>query len=101
MEGSAKQKVPGGKLLSIKVKYGKKVEKIEILGDFFLYPEEALSEIEKSLTGIDTNLAENEITIMVQSVVDKEGAELVGITPEAIASTLRSAIKNGMESNSA
>ena len=46
-------KVPGGKLLKLKIEIdGTKIKSIQILGDFFVYPEESLFELEKALLGV-------------------------------------------------
>ena len=93
MYGTAKLKVPGGKLISIKATYWKTIDSVQILGDFFVYPEEALGTIEKSLAGIDVKSSEEEIARSVQSVVDRNGITLVGVTPESIAQAVRMAVK--------
>jgi len=53
MEGKSILKVPGGKLLKIFLDYNSKINKIKITGDFFLYPEESLEELEKELIGLE------------------------------------------------
>ncbi|HVC58031.1 MAG TPA: hypothetical protein VND15_00980 [Candidatus Acidoferrales bacterium] len=92
MEGIAKQKVPGGKLLIIKVSYGDSIESVRILGDFFVYPESAVQEIEAALKGIDAKAPEQSIAELVGKVVSRCNAEMIGVTAEAIAQTLRKAI---------
>ena len=45
-------KVPGGKLLRIDADVeGKIIKSIKISGDFFLYPEEKIVDVEKALAG--------------------------------------------------
>jgi len=45
-------KVPGGKLLRIKAEVEEGILKeVKISGDFFLHPEEKITDIEKSVTG--------------------------------------------------
>ena len=99
MEGISKLKVPGGKLLIVKIRYGAKIEGIQILGDFFLHPEDSLKDIEDSLVGISAAASEEEIARIVDSVIRREGIEAIGITPEAIAGSVKGAMKNGMESS--
>ena len=91
--GTAKLKVPQGKLLSVKVTYWERIDDVQILGDFFVYPEESLSLIEKALAGTGAKAGEDEISGLVQSVVDRNSIVLVGITPEYIAKAIRMAIK--------
>ena len=52
MKGKYVLKVPNGKLVKIFMEYeGNKITKIKIAGDFFVYPEETIDELEKKLTG--------------------------------------------------
>ncbi len=92
MKGNAKQKVPGGKLISIKLEYGTRIEHIEILGDFFLYPEESLALIEKKLLNTKIDESEEEIAEKIRKIVDSHSIELIGITPQSIAKTIKMAI---------
>ena len=92
MEGIAKQKVPGGKLLIIKVSYGERIEEVKILGDFFIYPESAVQEIEAALRGIDAKSTEGYIAELVGGVAKRSKAEMIGVNPVAIAQTLRMAM---------
>ncbi|MCL5419325.1 MAG: biotin--protein ligase [Candidatus Marsarchaeota archaeon] len=101
MEGSAKQKVPGGKLISVRISFDTLISRVEITGDFFLHPEEALSCIEGSMAGVKADEPEQEMAARVRSAAESHGIEMIGITPEAVASTVKMAIRNGMESNKA
>jgi len=93
LKGFAKQKVPGGKLLAVKLDYSDVIEKIEILGDFFLHPEDLLQKIEKSLVGIHVDESEQAIAEKLKRVVETNSIELIGITPEAIAQTIKMVVK--------
>lgn len=92
MEGSAKQKVPGGKLLSIKVSYSQKIESVKIMGDFFLYPESSLKLIEDSLIGFDMDKDLSKIASKVSEVILDNNIELLGITPQSIEQTIKIAV---------
>jgi lipoate-protein ligase A len=92
MERFAEYKVPGGKLVSVKLKCGAKIVKINVLGDFFLYPEEALQKIEKSLIGTSKEATEKELTEKIAAVASENKTEMIGVTPQAIAHTIRMAI---------
>jgi hypothetical protein len=97
--GSAKQKVSGGKLISVHIEFDDSVRKVEILGDFFMHPEEKLREIERSLVGIGIDESEGKIRERIEKVAKENNIEMIGVTPEAISSTIKMAIANGMESN--
>lgn len=92
MEGYAKQKVPGGKLLIVKVRFGERIEGVRINGDFFLHPEEKITEIENALLEMPSSSSEQEISDRIKNVVDANYIEMIGITPEAIAQTLKMAV---------
>lgn len=93
MKGIATEKVQGGKLLRIKVDYDEVINSVQITGDFFLHPEEAIEDIEKSLFGVKVDSEENVFLNIVSEVVQKKGIELIGITPEAIAKVVKGAMK--------
>lgn len=94
MHGVATEKVPGGKLLRIKVDYSDKIERVQITGDFFLHPEDKLLLIEESLRGLKTDEEEARIADIVNNVVASSSIQLVGIDPQSIARTLKRAVKN-------
>ena len=93
MEGLARQKVSGGKLITVKLRYEKRIESLQILGDFFLYPEASLKKIEDSVLGMNADATEEEISRRIWDVSKSEGIEMVGITPESIAQTIIMAMK--------
>lgn len=94
MMGLAKQKVPNGKLLIVKLEHENgKITCVELLGDFFLYPEETIYKIEGAIKGMDTNVSENEIVSKVRAIAEAEKATMLGITPEAIAQTVKAAVR--------
>ncbi len=93
LEGTAKQKIPGGKLLAVKVKFDSELRDIQILGDFFLFPEDSLPKIEAALIGTPVGLDSGEISKRIDAVVAKNGIQMVGITPDAIAQTIKMAIR--------
>lgn len=92
MERFAEYKVPGGKLVSVKLECESRIEKIQVLGDFFLYPEKALRKIEASLIGMNKDSSEKELADEIAKVVSREDAEMIGVTPNAIAHAIRMAI---------
>lgn len=93
MEGSARYKVPGGKLVSIKLEYDTSIKKVMILGDFFIYPESALGEIEECLVATGVEKGETEIANKINYVVTSCGIQLIGVTPDAIAKAIKMAVK--------
>ena len=76
-------KPKNGKLLRITLHYDNgRIQQVKIFGDYFLYPEEAIFEIEKALTGVRL---EREAILKVLETKFKELNVLpIGITAEAI-----------------
>lgn len=93
MEGLARQKVPGGKLLIIKAIYSEKIDSIQILGDFFLYPESSLDILERAIIGTEVNFDENKLASKISDIAIKNKIEMIGITPQSIAQTIKMAVK--------
>ena len=79
-------KVPGGKLLRIKADISNdSINKVMIMGDFFIHPEEALENIENALVGCPLNY--NEITNRIKKVIENN-VTVVGFSAEDIANVL-------------
>lgn len=77
-------KNPGEKLVRIDVEFEEnKITYIHISGDFFIYPEEAIQKIEKTLMELPVD--EKQIEETINRLVTIEAIELVGISPETVA----------------
>jgi lipoate-protein ligase A len=91
--GSATQKIPGGKLIRIDVQFSERIERIKITGDFFLDPEETLDRIEETLTGVPLPLDRPALSQRITDLLVEMHAELIGAAPEDIIATLAEAIQ--------
>ena len=97
------EKVPGGKLVCVEIwPAGEKVEKIKITGDFFLHPEDSITEIEKSLTGVSISLDNSQlesqkekIKSIIEDALARNNAQLIGVTPEQLADLFFKAVAQG------
>lgn len=70
-------KVPRGKLIKVKIETKDGIiQKITLLGDFFLHPEYVLEEIEESLLGV--HLSEDSIEKKLRAVLEARQATLIG-----------------------
>ncbi len=95
MQGVHTEKAPGGKLLRIKVDFNhdeKIIENVQMHGDFFIHPEDFIEDIEQLLANLDQKDTEQSIAAALIRLVEDEGTELVGITPEAIAKVFKTAL---------
>lgn len=87
-------KVPGGKLIVVDLEVvDQKLTAVQVSGDFFLEPDEALFSLNQSLEGLAADSSEQAISERVAEAL--AGAELLGITPEGVAIAVRRAIAGG------
>ena len=90
-------KTPGGKLIAVDFEVADgKLHSVMVSGDFFLYPEEALTDITGALEGLSVELTEAEIAENVRMAMPR-GAELLGSSPEAIGAAVRRALARNAE----
>lgn len=79
-------KVPNGKLIKISLERdGEIISNIKITGDFFLYPEDCIENIEDTIKG---EKIEN-IKEKLNALVEEENIEFFGINVEAIIEAIK------------
>ncbi|HEX6508291.1 MAG TPA: biotin--protein ligase [Chloroflexota bacterium] len=84
-------KVPDGKLVVIDLDVDHhRLRHVELSGDFFLLPEDAIWRMMAALEGAPADATEEELSGRVRAAA--QGAELVGITPEGVAVAVRRAL---------
>ncbi|MBN2229672.1 MAG: biotin--protein ligase [Candidatus Thorarchaeota archaeon] len=84
-------KVPAGKLIKVKVLLeSNRISEVIITGDFFLHPEEGLHEIEQSLKGSSFEIPE--MAARIRKALESIDGQLIGVSPEDFALTIRNAI---------
>jgi len=85
-------KVPGGKLVvaDVEVEHGR-LTRVQISGDFFLEPPEALEAIDRGLAGLPADASETELADAVRRALPAH-AEMFGFSPEAVAVVVRRAL---------
>lgn len=94
MRRTAQIKVPGGKLLQVRLEQeGGTIVEMEISGDFFLYPEEKLTDLENGLKGWWVNEDEKQLSARIEVLVVGNGITLVGFEPKDLARVIREALK--------
>ena len=86
-------KVPGGKLVKVKLSIAAKnsIESVQILGDFFLHPEEAILVIERTLAGVE--LDEAAIARAIENVLQEYEATIIGASSTDFAKAILQAAK--------
>lgn len=93
MIGKAERKVSGGKMVKVKAQFNQTIETIRITGDFFLYPEEAIVEIEKCIVGTAVNEKTEKIEEKIGKTIKDKNIELLGFSVKDIAETIKEAVK--------
>ncbi|HLD84098.1 MAG TPA: hypothetical protein VI979_04570 [archaeon] len=69
-----------------------RVKAVSFSGDFYLYPEESMRELEKSLEGIRATETEYEISTRLMIAARKAGTEMAGVTTHEMARAVAKAI---------
>lgn len=90
----ATKKVPGGKLLRVKLHGETNIDSLQISGDFFLHPEEALAKIEQSVLGLPLNSEAQILSQKIQEALGMENAVFIGITADDIGQTIKEAVQS-------
>ena len=87
-------KVPNGKLIKLFINFdGEQIKEIKLTGDFFVYPEEKITVIEKFLVGkAVTNI--EAIKNDFQDLLNEEDIEFFGIDIDSIFLTISKAYEN-------
>jgi len=86
-------KVPGGKLVVVDLDVADgRITNFRLAGDFFLEPDSALESINAAVNGLSADAEASAISAAVQASLP-EGAILLGFTPDAVATTIRRALR--------
>jgi len=93
MKGRAELKVEGGKLVRADVSFDDEIQDVELHGDFFVYPEEALDRVEESQEGADPGADKATLSERIEHSLD-DTVRLVGFGPEDVAEVVREAIED-------
>ncbi|MBN2065931.1 MAG: hypothetical protein JW771_03885 [Candidatus Thermoplasmatota archaeon] len=85
MQAKSVYKVPNGKLLKISLHYDEikhVVTDIQITGDFFAYPEEAIELIEDAVR--QTTLTKDHLLQTIERVINEHHIEFIGVDAEGL-----------------
>ncbi len=90
-------KTPGGKLIAVDFAVADgKLKDVQVHGDFFLEPDDALDAITKSLDGAPESLSKEALTQRISASLP-EGTEWHGSSPEALAQAVRRGIEDRLD----
>jgi len=85
MQSKSVYKVPNGKLLKISLDYDEKnnsINEINIMGDFFAYPEESIESMENELK--NTILEKESLIKKINSIIKGYNIEFIGLHAEGL-----------------
>jgi hypothetical protein len=85
MQSKSVYKIPNGKLLKIFLEFDKNnnsIKNIDITGDFFAYPEEAIEILEAELR--NTIINKTDIIKKINEVIKKNNVEFIGLNAESL-----------------
>lgn len=86
------RKTPGGKLAVVDLEVADgRLANVTVSGDFFLEPPETLEALRTALEGAPADAGVAELTRRLAAAVP-DGAELIGVSPEAVAIATRRAL---------
>ncbi|HWL02519.1 MAG TPA: biotin/lipoate A/B protein ligase family protein [Microbacteriaceae bacterium] len=90
-------KVPGGKLVVVDLDViDGRFAGVRIAGDFFLEPDSALDAMNSAVDSLAADASGKDIAAAIRSALPS-GAELLGVTPEGVATAVRRAVSGGRE----
>jgi lipoate-protein ligase A len=92
-------KVPGGKLVVADLDVVEdRLADVRVSGDFFLEPDDALAAIDAALSGLPAATDGRALAAAVQGALP-EGAQLLGFSPESVATAVRRALQRATSWN--
>lgn len=79
-------KIPNGKMVRLYLDFDTTLlNYIQICGDFFVHPEETISEMERALTRIPIESGRGRVKGLLDRVVENNDAELIGVDTQSLA----------------
>ncbi len=84
--GEGSKKVSGGKMVRVRVN-----DEVEILGDFFMYPEQGIDELEVFLEQVDCDGVEK-LSLKLEDYMRDRGIDLLGVSAMDIAEVYLEAV---------
>jgi len=95
MASHGEYKTPGGKLVVVDLVVDDgRLQNVEVSGDFFLEPPEALTDIVRALEGAPAAASEAELAQRIQEQL-RPDAELIGFDAASVAVAVRRAVTDG------
>lgn len=85
-------KVPGGKLVVVDFEVTSACfANMRITGDFFVFPEDAIDALARSINGMDVNASANDLQLAMSRAMGND-VELLGFGPVDVVAAIRRAL---------
>ncbi|MCM2325731.1 MAG: hypothetical protein NDI94_04655 [Candidatus Woesearchaeota archaeon] len=86
------EKIPNGKLLTVKVEFDHKIKHVQILGDFFAHPEESIIDIESRFMNVELGFDGEDMIKDIEGLISRRGYELIGVDAASIVRLVKRAL---------
>lgn len=97
MKYQATKKISGGKLVRVKIDADSHINAIQIHGDFFLYPEEAIDYLQQRLQGLSRGSSARIFEHEIEKALGEKRAAFIGVTPDDLANIIVEAFQSPQE----
>lgn len=88
MKYQATKKVTGGKLVRVKIDADNDINHIQIHGDFFLHPEDAIDYVQERLQGLSAGSGPEILAAEITKALADKKASFIGVTADDLAETI-------------
>ena len=89
------KKIPGGKLIQVKIDSDEIINQVDITGDFFLHPENLLEHIENIFVGAHIPINKEILMEKITHTLKENEASFIGASPEDLVNLVEECIQNG------
>lgn len=88
MKYQATKKITGGKLVRVKIDADVHINTIQVDGDFFLHPEDAIDHLQVRLRGLSRTSSPQLFEQEIEKALSEKKAAFIGVTPEDLANII-------------
>lgn len=94
MKYQATKKIDGGKLVRIKIDADTDINDIQISGDFFLHPEDAINDVQERLRGLSRGSSPDIFSQEISSALGDKKAAFIGVTADDLSAIIVEALQS-------
>ncbi|MBT3721235.1 biotin--protein ligase [archaeon] len=93
MIAESMEKISGGKLLRVRIDFDKKINNVQIIGDFFAHPEDCIGLIEEKFIDLPLDF-ENESQIkLLNEFILENNYQIIGFSIENLIELIKRALE--------